>query len=247
MAFYVLDENNNKIEALDKEGVLNAIEEAIRNGSLANLVADAGFITKLKCCVSGVTNKMGFITQAKYNELVANGLVEKNTLYYIYDDNTAEELNDQLEQINKQLLNLRNIVWRWQDGEEAIQFALLADRAYTADNADNATEATNAKYIVGDKLTPNASGKVIINKTGLYVCTVAETGKGTNVIYNYYNTLLNVNELTRGTHTPIIGGTKTTGLTVYCDVYYSGNNIYLDANSQTNDYKIIECRLIMEY
>ena len=100
MAFYVLDENNNKVEALDREGVLNAIEEAIRSGGLANLVADAGFITKLKCCVSGSTNKMGFITQAKYNELKAADLLENNTLYYIYDDTSIDNIEKELQDIN---------------------------------------------------------------------------------------------------------------------------------------------------
>lgn len=95
--YYVLDENNNKIEALDKEGVLAAIEEAIANGSLAGLVADAAFISKVKCCVSGQTNKLAFVTQAKYNEMQAKGELTKNCYYYITDDETADDIDKLLD------------------------------------------------------------------------------------------------------------------------------------------------------
>ena len=106
--FYVLDENNNKVEALDKEGVLNAIEEAIANGSLANLVADAAFITKLKCCVTGGTNKIGFITQAKYNEMEKNGLIEVNTAYFITDDATLGDIETQINALLTEDTNINN-------------------------------------------------------------------------------------------------------------------------------------------
>lgn len=97
MAYYVLDENNNKIEALDKQGVLAAINQAAADGTLQNLVANAAFIDKLKCCVSGETFKIAFVTQAKYNELFASGGVQPNTYYFIIDDTAAEDINEQLE------------------------------------------------------------------------------------------------------------------------------------------------------
>lgn len=97
--FYCLDDNNNKIEALDKEGVLAALNQAIADGSLENLVADAAFVSKLKCCVSGKTNKVGFITEAQLNELIATGTVEENTLYFITDDTTLGGIGEVLNQI----------------------------------------------------------------------------------------------------------------------------------------------------
>lgn len=98
--FFCLDENNNKVEAFDKQGVLNAIETAIKDGSLSNLVADAAFINKIKCCVSGDTHKIAFVTQAKYNELVAAGNLENYTLYIITDDTLAVDIDEALEKLN---------------------------------------------------------------------------------------------------------------------------------------------------
>ena len=101
--YYVLDENNNKVEAFDKEGVLNALETAIANGSLESLVADAGFISKLKCCVSGQTNNIAFVTQAKYNELCATNGLLSNCLYIITDETTSEDINAKLAEFEKYL------------------------------------------------------------------------------------------------------------------------------------------------
>lgn len=100
MAFYVLDENNNKVEAYDKEGVLAVLAQAIEDGSLDNITSNSAFISKIKCCVNGVSNNIAFITQAKYNELEAKGELRENTYYYITDDTTAEDINAALEELN---------------------------------------------------------------------------------------------------------------------------------------------------
>lgn len=110
MAFYVLDENNNKVEAYDKQGVLAVLAQAIADGSLENIVADSAFINKLKCCVGGDTFKVAFITQANYNELVANDLIQKNTYYYITDDTTAEDIAEQLKTLTDAVNGLNNRV-----------------------------------------------------------------------------------------------------------------------------------------
>lgn len=84
MAYYVLDENNNLIEATDK--VLTALVE------------------KVKCCVSGTAYNIAFITQAKYNELEAQGLINKATTHYeIIDDTFRDEINAQLYNIENTL------------------------------------------------------------------------------------------------------------------------------------------------
>jgi hypothetical protein len=89
---YVIDDNNNRIEAFDKEETLAVLEKAIEDGSLAGITADSAFVTKLKCCVTGKTNKVGFVTQAKYNEMATAGTLEPNALYFIIDDTTCEDL-----------------------------------------------------------------------------------------------------------------------------------------------------------
>lgn len=106
MAHWVLDEANNKIEAFSKEEVLAVINKAIADGSLANIVADAAFISQIKCCVSGDTHLFAFVTQAKYNELKENNQLVENCYYYIIDDTTADDINAQLEIINTNLKDL---------------------------------------------------------------------------------------------------------------------------------------------
>lgn len=140
--FYVLDNNNNKVEAFDKEGVLNAINTAIADGSLANLVADAAFISKLKCCVSGVTNKVAFVTQDKYNELFTSGGLIENCYYYITDDTTYSDIVDKLNEIIDQV----------NSNSEALQFidATIFNENYKTPYAG---ESDRAQGIVKKSLT----------------------------------------------------------------------------------------------
>ena len=97
--FYVIDDNNNRKEALDKEGVLAVLQQAIASGDLSFIDANSAFVSKLKCCVGGDTYPFAFVTQAKYNELVANNNIVENCYYIITDDTTCEDLDELLEQI----------------------------------------------------------------------------------------------------------------------------------------------------
>lgn len=106
--FYVLDENNNKVEAYDKEGVLAVLAQAIADGSLENIVADAAFINKVRCCVSGSTYNIAFVTQAKYNELVIAGELLKDTFYYILDDTTCDNIDENFIKLNNYINDLIN-------------------------------------------------------------------------------------------------------------------------------------------
>lgn len=106
MSHYVLDENNNKVLAYSAEEVLSVLSQAIANGSLANIVADAGFISKLKCCVSGETMRTAFVTQATYNELDRTGLAEKGVRYEILDDSSAEDIDNAITNINNNINSL---------------------------------------------------------------------------------------------------------------------------------------------
>lgn len=106
--FFVIDENHNLVEAYDKEGVLAVLEKAIADGSLSDLVADASFVSKLKCCVSGQTNRVAFVTQAKYNELEAMGGLIANCYYFITDSSEVEDIDKALADINEALTALGN-------------------------------------------------------------------------------------------------------------------------------------------
>lgn len=265
MAVYVLDDNNNKIEALDKEGVLAAIEEAIRNGSLAGLVADAGFISKLKCCVSGDTNKMGFITQAKYNELVANNLVDTNTLYFIYDDKTAENIDTQLVEINKYINTELTYIKKYISGEKPVPVAedarnvggvptgfllvsengQLTNKVYNAVMADTATNSTSADTAKGLSTTlitnRDSNGWVPITKTGLYALNITFTNSINQTIR--FTTLISVESLANDINNTYNDGTYTV------QVSYDKSSNKFTAHNTLNDNKasIESCRLLIAY
>lgn len=128
MAFWVLDDNNNKVEAFDKEGVLALLEQAIEEGTLANILADSGFISKIKCCVSGTTNKIAFVSQAKYNELKNAELLQPNAWYFITDDETAETINETLETALNNIDSLsRSLFGRFENGGNVCHYARITN------------------------------------------------------------------------------------------------------------------------
>lgn len=106
MKHYVLDENRNLVEAYSKEEVLAVLQQAINDGTLENIVKDAGFINRIKCCVTGGTTRIAYVTQAKYNELEAGNLLQENTEYNIIDDTTAEDIEKALAQFNTDVENV---------------------------------------------------------------------------------------------------------------------------------------------
>lgn len=99
MAFYVLDDNKNLVEAYDKEDVLALLEQAIEDGSLEHITENSGFITKIKSAVDGQTHEISFVTQAKYNELKDAGSLVEGAYYFITDDTTAEDLETHMASI----------------------------------------------------------------------------------------------------------------------------------------------------
>lgn len=140
---FVYDENNNRIEALDKEGVFALLAQAIADGSLANVDAAAAFVSKLKCCDSGQTNKIAFVTQARYNELLAAGEVLTNCYYFVTDDTTAESMDAAIEELQKQVGGILG-------GEESVS------HAYSADVAAEANRAITAERL--NRAAPEESG-----------------------------------------------------------------------------------------
>lgn len=102
MTNYVHDEKNNRIEALSKEEIYALIDEVIATGELPSDVPPA-FVTALKSIVDGNAYKIGFCTQAEYNELEEEGLLEENGYYFITDDETEQDLEDAIATINTTL------------------------------------------------------------------------------------------------------------------------------------------------
>ena len=127
------DSNKSKVEILDKEEVYALLAEAIQSGQLPSVDDDTAFVTKLKDPHTGLTHRVCFLTQAQYNQLVAEGKLIGNTYYFITDDTTADDLEGAIDAI--------------MDGSTPIpnaNFANEADHATNASNAEN-TDFTNAQ------------------------------------------------------------------------------------------------------
>lgn len=113
--YYLLDENKNLIEGFDKEGFLGLLEQAIEQGTLENIDEDSAVASKLRSALNGSTHHIEFLTQAEFNQLVAQGELQGLTYYFITDDTTAEgleasidELKAQIETLNNQITALQN-------------------------------------------------------------------------------------------------------------------------------------------
>lgn len=157
--FFCLDENKNLVEALDKQGVLNALETAIRDGSLKNLVADSAFVNKLKCCVGGDTFQVAFIPQAKFNELAAVNQLKSNCLYFITDETTVDDLDETIANLNQELSDIK-------DGKTIVP------------------KADDTKKINGIKIVRDTEGVLRIGATVIPVKKLLFSGKAT--YDNYY-------------------------------------------------------------
>ncbi len=162
--YYVLDENNNRIDAFDKEGVLAAINEAAANGSLDSIVNNEAFISRIKCCVAGGTFNFAFVTQAKYNELKASGNLKPNGYYIITDDTSADDINEAFEALTQTVnehtqtvnehtqtlgafrRNLLNIEKTLNDITQ--EGTVYVQKAYDANHASSA-DYTNASLLLG--------------------------------------------------------------------------------------------------
>lgn len=92
MAHYVHDDLNNRVVAYSAQEFLNVLAQAIEDGDLDDITADSAFITMIKSVTDNTTYKIGFCTQAVYNELEAQGQLESNTLYFITDDSSYGDL-----------------------------------------------------------------------------------------------------------------------------------------------------------
>lgn len=147
--FFVLDENHNLVEAYSKEDVLALLEKAISDGSLAGITEDSAFVSKLKCCVTGGTNKVAFVTQAQYNTLKANGNLVTNCLYIVTDDKTASNIDAELSELTNKVNGIIDgsyVVPKATDSEYAV--LLKPTSAYSGSDTTSCQITQSGVYIV---------------------------------------------------------------------------------------------------
>ena len=92
MAHYIHDEKNNRIEGMSKEEIYALLAAAIQQGQLPSVDEDTAFVTMFKSIVDGKTYKMGFCTQAQYNQLEAQGELVADAYYIITDDTSYNDI-----------------------------------------------------------------------------------------------------------------------------------------------------------
>lgn len=97
MAFYVLDDHNNRVLAFDQEGILAVLQQAIADQSLENINPDSAVASRLRSIINGTAHHIEFVTQAQYNDLEQAGQLIEGCYYFITDDETAENFEDAIE------------------------------------------------------------------------------------------------------------------------------------------------------
>lgn len=97
MAYYVLDDHNNKIAAFDQEGILAVLQQAIADQSLEDIDPDSAVASKLRSVINDTTHHIEFVTQAQYNTLEQGGELIEGCYYFITDDTTAEDIEDAID------------------------------------------------------------------------------------------------------------------------------------------------------
>jgi hypothetical protein len=165
---YVIDENHNFVEGYSAQEVLSVLEQAIADGSLANVVAGQAIVDKLKCCVTGGTNQVAFVTQAKYNELKASDRIVANCLYIITDDTTADDIEASLVTINQSINEIVSVVNGILDGSKTVPNATNARQAENATNAKSAEKALGASYLSGMSCIEAQNEEIFITGKGIY-------------------------------------------------------------------------------
>lgn len=91
--YYVICADNCKFEGMSKEQIIAAIAEA--TGSTPTRIDDA-FITKVKEQNAGAALKFWVGTQAEYNAITEK---EKNCLYILTDETTADDMQAAIEEM----------------------------------------------------------------------------------------------------------------------------------------------------
>lgn len=103
MSKYVVDDNKNFERAFNQEEVLGILQQAIDDGTLENIDPNSAVASKLRSLLTGKTYNLEYVTTAIYNQLVAEGRDDPNTIYYLIDDPTPTAIRTAIKDINERL------------------------------------------------------------------------------------------------------------------------------------------------
>lgn len=171
MKHFVLDEFNNKIPAYSAEEVLSILEQAIADGSLENVIAGQAVIDKIKCYVTGQTNKVAFVTEAQYNAMVANGTVENEVYYYITDDTSIETIDEALKALDIAVTELEEKVKQVAINTDEIE--KLKINKYQNANVGADAYVYNGSYLGVPVTYPEGKGRGnVIGYSGRFVVNI---------------------------------------------------------------------------
>lgn len=101
--YYVIADDNCKIESMTKEQILAAITQAVESHSISDV--DTGFVTTLKERNAGNGLKFWVGTTAQYNALDPK---EENCFYILSDDTELEDLEAEIQSIDTAVQAIQN-------------------------------------------------------------------------------------------------------------------------------------------
>lgn len=175
--FFVLDENKNLVEAFDKEGFLALLQQVIDAGSLEGIDPESAVASKLRSIVNGTAHNLEFVTQAQYNQLFNDGDLVENTYYFITDDETIEDYDEAIQQLQSYVSNLDSALLDLkEDIERDIGELQTEDRNIKSKITFGGVKG-DPSYITDDWMTTTIreNGSFIkrdIVAGGLYVCRI---------------------------------------------------------------------------
>lgn len=139
--YYLLDENKNLIEGYTKEQFLGILEQAIEDGDLSGIDEDSAVASKLRSTINGTTHHIEFVTQAQYNQLLADEDLVPNTYYFITDDDTAEDLENAINDLQVGTNSLESIIEQIEDG------SIVVGKAEEVETTDFSNEEFQYIYL----------------------------------------------------------------------------------------------------
>jgi len=221
MAHYVHDENHNRIAAYSAEEVLSVLAQAIEDGDLDHITADAAFITRLKSIADGKTYFVAFLTQAEYNALVQADELEENTLYYITDDTTISD---------------------FQDAIAALQASTSASILSLQQDVGGLQRYINGLGVPVAVTEDQGIHKAEVTETGLYACIVANENNTVN-----YSLMMSVYDLSQGFTFVRMPVTVLSPNDTVIEVGARGNTSNAVIYCTTSGFHLAACHLIVPY
>ena len=149
------DSNKSKVEVLSKEQLYTVLNQLIQGGELPSVDEDTAFVTMLKSIVDGGTYKIGFCTQAQFNQLERAGELEANAYYIIIDDDSYETLSQSVSDLINDCdeldsrINILDTDFRALESKDKV----VGTDAFTANIINRGNEIELNIYVNGVKLS----------------------------------------------------------------------------------------------